>query len=174
MKKRKTLYAVLILLIVFLSLIVINNIKICSVYPQDAEFVYKTLQDKYKSEDVDICILDYDYVTGAGWGVDASTNKNLENTYVVLDTLCNPRLLKINQEFDLDYLAKFVVVIDKTPKQTTVDSETVYLIKAKEIVITNFYTENDGVKEMKFGDLTFAGKCKAIAALFVPKFRLQL
>ena len=132
------------------------------------------IQDKYKTENVDVCILDYDYVTGASWGVEKSTNKDIENEYVCLNTICNPRLLKINKEFDLDYMAKYVVVIDKNITQTKVDDEDVGVLKVKEIVITDFYYENDGFDDMRFGDLSFGGKAKAILSLFVPKLRLQI
>ena len=48
------------------------------------------------------------------------------------------------------------------------------ILKAKEIVITNFYYLNEGFDDIRFGDLTFGGKLKSIIALFVPKFRLQM
>ena len=118
--------------------------------------------------------MDYDYVTGASWRVEKSTNKDIENEYVYLNAICNPRLLKINEEFDLDNMAKYVVVIDKNISQTKVDNEDVNILKAKEIVITNFYYQNEGFDDIRFGDLTFGGKLKSIIALFVPKFRLQM
>jgi hypothetical protein len=86
----------------------------------------------------------------------------------------NPKLLKINEEFELDNMAKYVVVIDKNISQTKVDNEDVNILKVKEIVITNFYYQNEGFDDMRFGDLTFFGKLKSIIALFVPKFRLQM
>ncbi len=153
---------------------VINNIKICSINPHEADYVYELIRDKYNSENVDICILDYDYVTGASWGVEKSTNKDIENKYVCLNTICNPRLLKINNEFDLDHMAKYVVVIDKNISRANIDDEDVNILKAKEIVITNFYYQNEGFDDIRFCDLTFAGKLKSIIALFVPKFRLQM
>ena len=100
--------------------------------------------------------------------------KDIENEYVCLNAICNPRLLKINKEFDLDYWAKYVVVIDKNITQTKVDNEEVNALKTKEIVITNLYYKNEGFDDIKFGDLTFGGKLKSIIALFVPKFRLQM
>ena len=174
MKKYKKFYVLLILFIIVVLFFVINNIKICSINSHEADYVYELIQDKYKNENVDVCILDYDYVTGASWRVEESTNKDIENEYVCLNAICNPRLLKINEEFDLDYMAKYVVVIDKNIAQTKVDDEDVNVLKAKEIVITNFYYQNEGFDDMRFGDLTFGGKLKSIIALFVPKFRLQM
>ena len=174
MKKYKIFYAALILVVIVVLFFVINNIKICSINPHEADYVYEFIQDKYKTENVDVCILDYDYVTGASWGVEKSTNKDIENEYVCLNTICNPRLLKINKEFDFDYMAKYVVVIDKNITQTKVDDEDVSGLKVKEIVITDFYYENDRFDDIKFGDLSFAGKVKALVALFVPRFRLQI
>ena len=174
MKKYKMFYVALILFIIVVLFFVINNIKICSINPHEADYVYELIQDKYKNENVDVCILDYDYVTGASWRVEESTNKDIENEYVCLSAICNPRLLKINEEFDLDYMAKYVVVIDKNISQTKVDDEDVSVLKVKDIVITNFYYENDGFDDIRFGDLSFGGKVKAILSLFVPKLRLQI
>ena len=174
MKKHKKLYALIILVFIVVLIFVIDNIKICSINSQEADYVYELMQDKYKNKNVDICILDYDYVTGASWRVEKSTNKDIENEYVCLNAICNPRLLKINEEFDLDYMAKYVVVIDKNISQTKVDTGDVNILKAKEIVITNFYYQNEGFDDMRFGDLTFWGKLKSIIALLVPKFRLQM
>ena len=174
MKKHKKLYALIILVFIVVLIFVIDNIKICTINSHEADYVYELMQDKYKNKNVDICILDYDYVTGASWRVEKSTNKDIENEYVCLNAICNPRLLKINEEFDLDYMAKYVVVIDKNIAQTKVDNEDVNILKAKEIVITNFYYQNEGFDDIRFGDLTFGGKLKSIIALFVPKFRLQI
>lgn len=174
MKKHKKLYAAITLLIIVVLIFVVNNIKICSINSHEADYVFDLLQNEYNSENVDICILDYDYVTGASWRVEQSTNKDIENEYVCLNTICNPRLLKINEEFELDYMAKYVVVIDKNTPKTKVDNEDVNVLKVKEIVITNFYYQNEGFDDIRFGDLTFGGKLKSIIALFVPKFRLQM
>ncbi len=173
MKKHKKLYTVIILLVIVVLVFAINCIKICSIKP-DTDDVYKMFQDRYRSENVDICILDYDSVTGASWRVEQSTNKDLENEYVCLNTICNPRLLKMNKEFELDNMAKYVVVIDKNITQTKVDNKEVDVLKAREIVITNFYYNYDELEDIRFGELTFGGKLKAVIALFVPKFRLQL
>lgn len=67
-----------------------------------------------------------------------------------------------------------VVVIDRNVSRANIDEEDVNILKAKEIVITNFYYQNEEVVDIRFGDLTFGGKLKAIIALFVPKFRLQM
>ena len=174
MKKYKKVYVALILLVIVVLFFVVNNIKICSINSHEADYVFDLLQSEYNPENVDICILDYDYVTGASWAVEKSTNKDIENEYVCLNAICNPRLLKINKEFDLDYMAKYVVVIDKNSSKAKVDNEDVRVINAKEIVITNFYYQNEGFDDIRFGDLTFGGKLKSIAALFVPKFRLQM
>ncbi len=174
MKKHKKIYVAITLLIIVVLIFVVNNIKICSINSREADYVFGLLQSEYNPEKVDICILDYDYVTGASWRVEKSTNKDIENEYVCLNAICNPRLLKINEEFDLDYMAKCVVVIDKNISQTKVDNEDVNVLKAKEIVITNFYYQNEGLDDIRFGDLTFGGKLKSIIALFVPKFRLQM
>jgi len=174
MKKHKKLYAAITLLIIVVLIFVVNNIKICSINAHEADYVFDLLQNEYNFENVDICILDYDYVTGASWRVEQSTNKDIENEYVCLNTICNPRLLKINEEFELDYMAKYVVVIDKNTPKTKVDNEDVNVLKVKEIVITNFYYQNEGFDDIRFGDLTFGGKLKSIIALFVPKFRLQM
>lgn len=174
MKKYWKLYVVLIILVIVLLVYAINSIKICSIYSSDADYVFDMLQNTYNPENTDVCILNYDYVTGVGWKVEKSTNKDIDNKYVCINSICNPRLLKINKDFDLDYMAKYVVATDKNISQTKVDNEDVNVLKIKEIVITNFYYENDGFDNIRFGDLTFGGKLKSIIALFVPKFRLQI
>lgn len=174
MKKRKFLYIAVIILTIVVSIVIIDNIKICSINSKDANDVYELLQSEFNIEEVDICILDYEYITGASWRVEKSTNRDLENEYVCLNTIYNPRLLKINKEFDLDYTAKYVAVIDRSVSQTRIDNEDVDVLKVKEFVITNFYYQNDGFEDLRFGDLTFEGKWKSMMALFVPKFRLQM
>ena len=174
MRKHKKLYVAVVLLIIVVLIFVVNNIKICLINSHEADYVFNLLQSEYNTENVDICILDYDYVTGASWRVEKSTNKDIENKYVCLNTICNPGLLKINEEFDLDYISKYVVVLEKNISQTKVDNEEVNVLEAKEIVITNFYYQNEGFDYIRFGDLTFSGKLKSIIALFVPKFRLQM
>ena len=82
MKKHKKLYAVITLLIIVVLIFVVNNIKICSVNSHEADYVFDLFQNEYNSENVDICILDYDYVTGASWRVEKSTNKDIENEYM--------------------------------------------------------------------------------------------
>ena len=74
MKKHKKLYAAITLLIIVVLIFVVNNMKICSINSHEADYVFDLLQNEYNSEDVDICILDYDYVTGASWRVEKSTN----------------------------------------------------------------------------------------------------
>lgn len=174
MKKYKKLYVTIIVLIIVLLGFDINSIKICSIYSREADYVFGMLQSEYNPENTDVCILDYDYVTGASWRVEHSTNKEIENEYVCLNAICNPRLLKINKDFDLDHMAKYVVVIDKDITQTKIDNENVNVLEVKEIVITNFYYQNEGFDDIKFSDLTFGGKLKSLIALFVPKFRLQM
>ena len=167
-KKQKILYIAIILLIILLLL---NNIKIFSISSDLADSVYNIICCEYNPENVDICILDYCYVTGASWRVEKSTNKDIENKFVVLDTICNPRMLKINKDFSLDYMAKYVVVIDKNITKTNVDNEYVDVLKANKIIITNYNYKNDN---MRFCDLTFGGKLMSAIALFVPKFKLQM
>ena len=172
MKKHKKQWVLIILLLMIVLSLIVNSIKLGLINSNAAEYVFGLFENKYNLENVDICILDYDYVTGASWRVDKATNKNLDKEYVVLSTIYNPRLLKINKEFDLDYAARYVAVIDKNTSQINIDNEDVSVLKVKEIVITDFYYQNEGFDDIKFGDLTLGGKFKTVIALFVPKFRL--
>ena len=173
MKKRKVIYVIMLFLVATVLVLVVDNIKICSINPHKADYVYEVIKNKYSIENVDICILDYDSVTGAGWRVEKSTNPDMENEYICLNTICNPRYLKINREFDLDRTAKYVVVVDKKISQINIDDENTNVLVSKEIVITNFYYRNDGFDEIRFGDLTVEGKINAVIALFVPSFRVH-
>jgi len=56
MKKYKKFYMALILLVIVVLFFVINNIKICSINPHEADYIYELIQDKYKSENVDKCV----------------------------------------------------------------------------------------------------------------------
>lgn len=172
--KKKKFYAVIAFLVVAVLLVIIDNIKIFHINANEPEHIYELIINEYNLENSDVGILSYDYVTGASWYVEKSTNKEIENEYVCLDSICNPRDLKINKDFELDYFAKYIVHFDKNIEEITIDDEDVAVLKTKETVISGVYYENDGMDNVRFGELTFSGKIKAIFALFLPELRLHI
>lgn len=172
MKKYNILCLFLIILLITIFLFVLHNITLCTTSSDSYESIYESVVQEIDPEKNDVCILNYDYVTGTGWKVEKSTNNALIGTYVLLDSAFNPRDLKINKDFELDYFAKFVVVIDKEKKQMTVDNQDTCIIKAKEIIITD-NSENTFCKKIKFYDLTLVGKLKSMIAFFLPKYRIH-
>lgn len=162
----------LVIIIISLAILYIgiNNITIFETASQDAESVFNILVSKYNPDEADICILKYGQVTGAGWYVEKSTDKELEGEYVCMSAVCNPRALKENEDFLLDFTVHYVVSIEKTDKFIEIDGEKVKVISPKEIVITDYV---QGIYKREFKDLSLSGKLHALMAFFVPKLRLS-
>ena len=169
MKRHYRLRVFLIIVIITVFLVVLQNFTLCTMRCDSYESVYESVVSEINSDKNDVCVLDYDYVTGAGWKVEKSTTNELTGTYVLLDSAFNPRDLKINKDFELDYSAKFVLIIDKQIKQVQLDNEMVDVIKASEIIIVADYEDSI----IKFCDLTFAGKLKTILGAFIPIYRVH-
>lgn len=113
----------------------------------------------------EICILHYEYVTGAGWMVIDSTREDLIGEYVVLENCFDPRLLRENLDFDMDYMSDLVVCFDDMTS-TKIDNEDVSVIIAKSIEILYDTAKTN----YKVKDMTLSGMLKFAKGVFDKKF----
>ena len=116
----------------------------------------------------DVFILQYLYTTGSGWTVINSTNESMINKEVVLYNAFDPRFLKDNKDFDLDYTSMLLVKANKT-KDTVINGENSTLLFADEITII-FDTEKP---HYSMSDMSLPGIVKSIIGVFNHKFRLS-
>lgn len=118
------------------------------------------------NEKNNMCILKYTYTTGPGWVVEDTNIRQLVCENVCLYSVFDPRLLKDNEEFDLDYLGKLIVVVDKVDK-TVIDNEEVYVIHPKSVTI--LYDTNKDRYRIK--DMSVGGIIKSLISMINKKFR---
>lgn len=113
-----------------------------------------------------ICVVQYTYTTGAGWRVVDTNVDELIGQNVYLYTLFDPRLLKDNVEFDLDYLAKYKIEIDTVDKIAMKDQK-VYVINPKSITIL-YDTDK---KKYRLKDMSYGGIIKSFLSIVNKRFR---
>ncbi len=114
---------------------------------------------------INVYLLEYHYTTGSGWLVTDSTNKDMINKEVVLCSAFDPRLLKDNDSFDLDYTAKLLV----KSKKTVGNNGNIPVLFADEIAIVF----NTNKTYYSIFDLKFSGIVKGILGVFNNKFRIS-
>lgn len=117
------------------------------------------------SSENSICVLKYTYTTGAGWVVTDSDIDSLVGENICLSYRFDPRLLRDNEDFSLDYQGKMVVSIDKINK-IVMDNEDVFVISPEKIKILY----NTDKKEYRIKDMSFGGIVKSIMSLFNKKY----
>jgi hypothetical protein len=139
------------------------NVPIFNVAGHSAEEV---TADTFASEQNRMCVLRYSYTTGAGWIVEETNEAELAGQNVYLSTVFDPRLLKDNSEFDLDYMAEYAVVIDDIGKITAEDGE-VYVIEPKSITIL-YDTDK---RKYRLKDMSCAGIVKSLLSAVNKKYR---
>ena len=100
--------------------------------------IYRTVK---KNTDKDVILLKYEYTTGVGWYVIDSNKESIKKENIILSTPFNPRLLRINRDYYLDYTAKFVVVVDKY-SETKIEDKVITVIYPRKIVI-----QHEGTKK---------------------------
>ncbi len=159
---KKWFYACLIItLIVVFALFYISR-PIFNVVNEEGEVFFKKVVGENRKQQV--CMLEYQYTTGAGWHVLDCTESILKNQNIILKTKYDPRLLKDNSDFTLDYTAKMIVIFDKYEK-TVYDNEEVYVLNATDITILR----NTAKRHYTLMDFTLTGICKHFAGLFCQK-----
>lgn len=99
--------------------------------PADGNYSFNNAKTDKKS---DVYLLQYRYTTGSGWTVIDSTDKSAVSKEVVLYNAFDPRFLKDNKDFDLDYTATLSVKANKT-KDTVINGENSTLLFADEVTI---------------------------------------
>ena len=127
MKKRRIII-LCVLLVTIVLVLIINNINIFKVTTKSPEEIYNIVSSKYNLDEVDVSVIKYHSVTGASWFVEKSTEKELENKNVCLSSVLNPRQLKVNKDFELDYFAQYVIVTKKKDKYMEIAKETVEIL----------------------------------------------
>ena len=157
-----------ILLLVVLFIMILLNVPVYKIYNyNESDVIFKEFVNQNREKTV--CLLDYTYTTGAGWLVLNSTRKDMIGQDIVLSSFFNPRLLKDNKEFDMDYLANYIVVFDKA-KKTMIEDETVSIIYPDEIGIV--FDTNKEIYRIK--DFSFLGLVKGLFGVFFPNFKLSI
>lgn len=145
-----------------MMLILTLNIPIFSISNQPIDGVKNMNSNKTDS----ICVLKYTYTTGPGWIVNDTNNDSLIGENVCLYNMFDPRLLKDNSEFDLDYQSQLMVLVDKIDK-VVMDNEEVYVIKPKDITI--LYDTNK--EEYRLKDMSLGGIIKFFISIVNKKYR---
>jgi hypothetical protein len=148
-----------VIVLAFLAL----NVPIFNVADRSAKEV---TADTAASEQNRMCVLRYSYTTGAGWTVEETNAAELAGQNVYLSTVFDPRLLKDNSEFDLDYMAEYVVVIDDIGKITAEDDE-IYVIEPKSITIL-YDTDK---QNYRLKDMSCGGLIKSLLSAVNKKYR---
>ena len=158
----KKAFRILILFSIFiLILIFVANIPILEVKNKVSDAMLELKNDS------NVCILKNAYTTGTKWQVVYDQNDRLLNENVVLCCDFDPRLLKENKDFDLDYMAQYVVSVDKIDK-ITVNDELINVIYPKKIIIVydtskSYYT---------VADFSVQGLFKSLMGIINKKYKL--
>ena len=111
LKKRRILF---LIIVIFILCILINNIKIFSIYSGDYEFLFnKYLSQVEKSEE--ICIVRF---RENKWFVEKTSCPSLENKNVNIDFYFNPLDLRMSYEENFKDVAKYVILFNHNEDET--------------------------------------------------------
>ena len=116
-----------------------------------------------------VCVLSYHYTTGPGWCIENSTNETLIGENIILNVRFDPRMLKENKDFSMDYRGRLVVDV-KQIKEIRYDNEVVKVLFPKNIVII-YDTEKSSYN---IYDFTLAGILKSIISVFYDKYEMSI
>ena len=168
---RKTETIIIVLLLIAIIAGIVRNLCIFNITRENAETVFKRIEEMQEknntTEKHDICIVRYSSEKG-GWFVEKSTNTELEQKRVCVNTVCNPRYLKVNDDSSLDREARYVLLINKHISYATKDGEKIPVVNVKKIYITNYFFEQNIVN---FKALSFAGQLRAVFSFIIPPLR---
>lgn len=132
----------------------------------DYEYMNR-LKEKYPN--CDVLLMRHTETTGAGWIVE---NQNLDSDFdksIIISTHFDPRFLRDNKDFEMDYNARYLVVI-KRKEKIKYESEDVLKVYPRKIIVVY----NTGKKIYRFRDMTFVGIIKATLGIFIKKFSLSI
>lgn len=162
--KKKIIIKVSIILVVVL-LLAITRVPIFNVAEKSNNLFKKVL--KNTKSDV-VCVLDYQLTTGTGWVVVDSNKQELIGKSVALSCIFDPRFLKDNKEFDLDYKAEYIVEGEQKTK-IEIDNELVMVLSADKITIMY----DSSKKNYYITDLSFSGFIKGTLGMFNKSYRIS-
>lgn len=116
-----------------------------------------------------VMVIKYTYTTGAGWFVLEDSSDDLKNMNVVLKSGFDPRLLRANSDFELDYFAEYIIIC-KGISEINIDNETVPCIEAKKVYISY----NGRTSPYRIYNMTFAGLLKRLFAIVNSKLLISV
>lgn len=168
---RKTETIIIILLLIAIITGIVRNLYIFNITRENAESVFEKIEELQEKNNVaekhDICIVRYSSEKD-GWFVEKSTNTELEQKRVCVNTICNPRYLKVNDDSSMDREARYVLLIKKHISYAKKDGEKLPVVSAKKIYITNYFFEKNIVK---FKNLSFVGQLRSVFSFIIPPLR---
>ncbi len=159
MKRFFTPIKIKIFLIIAVVLIISVNIPVFKIDTYDNYHTYKSDFKKNK----DFFLLKYEYTTGYGWTIEDSSVKNSEFDEAVLCNIFDPRYLKDNKDFSLDYTAYLLV---ESQNYKEIEPGALHIVADSVTVLYNtdksYYT---------VCDMSFTGFLKGISGVFIPPLR---
>lgn len=168
LKRRTAVILAAIVVIIAVAVCFVPQVRIFRVHSGDIEEYYEKAVEE---TDKNVYLLDYTYTTGAGWVVEKTNDAAFGNDSVIVSAMFDPRLLKDNDEFELDYTAKLLVISDRQ-ERTELEGEKVCVIYADEaVILKESDEEEDGYYRIK--DMSGGGIGKFLMGIFNPRCRMS-
>ncbi len=168
LKRRTAVILAAVIVTIAVAVCLVPQIRIFRVHSGDIENYYEKAAE---GTDKNVYLLDYTYTTGAGWVVEKTNDAAFENDSVIVSTMFDPRLLKDNDEFELDYTAKLLVISDRQ-KRTELEGEKVCVLYAGEaVILKESGEEEEGYYRIK--DMSGGGIGKFLMGVVNPKYRVS-
>lgn len=162
---RKYKISIIIISLSTIVYIVLSFLPIFDVSYLDSQMLYEKVVKEYKDDMV--ILAKYQYSTGANWLVINCNNEQLVSQNIVLYTYLNPRLLKDNSDYFMDYTSKYIIIVKKVAT-VNLDGEAVIVIKPKKIIVNNNFGEK---KVYLLKDFSARGILKFILAIISKNYR---
>ena len=115
-----------------------------------------------------LCCIKYNYSTGVSWTIEDSSNKELIGKEVLIYNIIDPRLLKENSDYYLDYSMKLFVDVKHIDK-IDYEGEEVTVFTPKKIYLLSDNINNRDYYSLS--DLSLNGWLKVILAFFNKNYR---
>ena len=161
MLKSKISKTIIIIAILIVSAVIVSMIPVFEICPPDTDILTEENSD-------DAYIIKYTYTTGAGWIVVDGNAPELIGQYAAIYSAFDPRLLKDNKTFDMDYSSKVAVIADSIT-DTIIDGESVKVIHPNRMIIL-YNTEK---QRYRLIDMSMNGILKSIIGCFNHQYRLS-
>ncbi len=116
-----------------------------------------------------VCILKHQYSTGGGWIVIDSNQESLINHEIFLETTFDPRFLKDNKNFDLDYQGA-VIVISNNVYDIVYENSEIKVIDVEKLIVVNSSTTSHYLLK----DMSISGILKSFLGIFDLEYRLSV